>query len=160
MYISGLLRTLESPRRTVFTLHTKLDILLNPNGSYILHSEYRQGRHGGGWEGRKYWQMTLPLDYNGRLGTPCVKVIYLLSSPFKYFLYSQFVVKLILTFVVVGGGLYVPPPPHFVFIFLLKISPHDQTLRPTCKFLILGILYHYFFFFWKFSISKVLPYNS
>ena len=50
-----------------------------------------------------------------------------------------------------GGGPYVPPPQS-VFIFLLKISPPDQTLRPTCKFLILGILYHDFFFFWKFSI--------
>ena len=39
-----------------------------------------------------------------------------------------------------GGGLYVPT--IFLFIFLLKISPPDQTLRPTCKFLILGIFYH------------------
>ena len=33
-----------------------------------------------------------------------------------------------------GGGLMCPP----LFIFLLKISPLDQTLRPTCKFLILN----------------------
>merc|ERR1711928_74528 len=33
-------------------------------------------------------------------------------------------------------------PPQSVFIFLPKISPPDQTLRPTCKFLILGLLYH------------------
>ena len=33
-------------------------------------------------------------------------------------------------------------PPQSVFIFLLKISPPDQTLRPACKFLILGIFYH------------------
>ena len=32
--------------------------------------------------------------------------------------------------------------PHSLFIFLLKISPPDQTLRPNCKFLILGIFYH------------------
>ena len=44
-----------------------------------------------------------------------------------------------------GGGAYVPP--QSVLIFLLKISPPDQTLRPTCKLLILGILYHDFFFF-------------
>ena len=42
-----------------------------------------------------------------------------------------------------GGAIYVPP--HSSFIFLLKISPPDQTLRPTCKFLTLGILYHDFF---------------
>ena len=39
-----------------------------------------------------------------------------------------------------GGGPYVPQ--FFLFIFLLKISPPDQTLRPTCKFLILAIFYH------------------
>ena len=55
-----------------------------------------------------------------------------------------------LTLVMMGGGLMCPP--RVFFIFLLKISPPDQTLRPTCKFLILGILYHDFFFFWKFSI--------
>ena len=49
-----------------------------------------------------------------------------------------------LTLVMMGGGPYVPPLS--VFIFLPKISPPDQTLRPTCKFLILGILYHDFFF--------------
>ena len=43
-----------------------------------------------------------------------------------------------------GGGPYVPP--QSVFIFLSKISPPDQTLRPTCKFLILVFLYHDFFF--------------
>ena len=42
------------------------------------------------------------------------------------------------------GGLSVLP--HSLFIFLLKISPPDQTLRPTCKFLILGIFYHTIFF--------------
>ena len=42
----------------------------------------------------------------------------------------------------VGGGLMCPP--KVFFIFLLKISPPDQTLRPTCKFLILGLLYHDF----------------
>ena len=42
-----------------------------------------------------------------------------------------------------GGGALCAP--QSVFIFLLKISPPDQTLRPTCKFLILGILYHEFF---------------
>ena len=36
-----------------------------------------------------------------------------------------------------GGDLYAPLK---CFYFLLKISPPDQTLRPTCKFLILGIL--------------------
>ena len=40
-------------------------------------------------------------------------------------------------------------PPQSVFIFLPKISPPDQTLRPTCKFLILGLLYHDFFFLLK-----------
>ena len=40
-------------------------------------------------------------------------------------------------------------PPKSVFIFLPKISPPDQTLRPTCKFLILGLLYHDFFFLLK-----------
>ena len=46
-----------------------------------------------------------------------------------------------------GGGLMCPP--FFLFIFLLKISPLDQTLRPICKSLILGILgifYHAIFF--------------
>ena len=38
-------------------------------------------------------------------------------------------------------------PPQSVFIFLPKISPPDQTLRLTCKFLILGLLYHDFFSF-------------
>ena len=33
-----------------------------------------------------------------------------------------------------------------LFIFLLKISPPDQTLRPTCEFLILGTFYLAFFF--------------
>ena len=51
-----------------------------------------------------------------------------------------------------GGGLMCP---SFLFIFLLKISPPDQTLRPTCKFLILGIFYHAKKI-WKFSIWKVL----
>ena len=46
-----------------------------------------------------------------------------------------------------GGGPYVPP--QSVFIFLPKISPPDQTLRPTCKLLILGLLYHEFFFLLK-----------
>ena len=46
-----------------------------------------------------------------------------------------------------GGGPYVPP--QSVFIFLPKISPPDQTLGPTCKFLILGLLYHNFFFLLK-----------
>ena len=50
----------------------------------------------------------------------------------------------LLTLVMMGGGLMCPP--QSVFIFSLKISPPDQTLRPTCKFLILGILYHDFFF--------------
>ena len=45
-----------------------------------------------------------------------------------------------LTLVMMGGGPYVPP--QSAFIFLLKISPPDQTLRPTCKFLMLGIFYH------------------
>ena len=39
-----------------------------------------------------------------------------------------------------GGGPYVPA--IFYVFFLLKISPLDQTLRPTCKFLILAIFYH------------------
>ena len=43
-----------------------------------------------------------------------------------------------------GGGPYVPP--QSVFKKKKKISPPDQTLRPTCKFLILGLLYHEFFF--------------
>ena len=45
---------------------------------------------------------------------------------------------------VLMGGLCAP---QSVFIFLPKISPPDQTLWPTCKFLILGLLYHDFFFF-------------
>ena len=40
-----------------------------------------------------------------------------------------------------GGGLYVPPP-HFLFIFLIKISPPEQTLNTNCKFLIFGIFYN------------------
>ena len=46
-----------------------------------------------------------------------------------------------LTLVMIGGG-GLMCPPFFLFIFLLKISPLDQTLRPTCKFLILAIFYH------------------
>ena len=53
-----------------------------------------------------------------------------------------------LTLVMMGGGAYMPPPKVFLF-FLLKISPPDQTLRPTCKFLILGLLYHDFSFLLK-----------
>ena len=49
---------------------------------------------------------------------------------------------------VMMGGPYAPPPQS-VFIFLPKISPPDQTLRSTCKFLILGLLYHEFFFLLK-----------
>ena len=43
-----------------------------------------------------------------------------------------------------GGGLDVPT---IFFYFLTKnLSPMpDQTLRPTCKFLILGIFYHTIF---------------
>ena len=41
-----------------------------------------------------------------------------------------------------GGGLYVATI-FYLFFILLKISPPDQTLRPTCKFLILGIFYHF-----------------
>ena len=55
-----------------------------------------------------------------------------------------------LTLVMMRGGTLCPP--QSVFIFKPKISPPDQSLRPTCKFLILGLLYHDFFFFWKFSI--------
>ena len=43
-----------------------------------------------------------------------------------------------------GGGALCAP--DFLFIFLLKISPPDQTLRPTCKFLIMGTFYHTIFF--------------
>ena len=39
-----------------------------------------------------------------------------------------------------GGGGFMGP--RFLFIFLLKISPPDQTPRPTCIFLILVIYYH------------------
>ena len=54
-----------------------------------------------------------------------------------------------LTLVMMGGG--ASCAPHSLFIFLLKIIPPDQTLRPTCKYLILGIFYHAIFF-GKFSI--------
>ena len=54
--------------------------------------------------------------------------------------------KRALTLVLMGGGLMCP---QSVFIFFPKISPPDQTLRPTCKFLILGLLYHEFFFLLK-----------
>ena len=47
---------------------------------------------------------------------------------------------------------------HFLFIFLLKISPPDQTLRPTCKFLILGIFYHTIFFSSKNLVYKKFYY--
>ena len=50
----------------------------------------------------------------------------------------------ILTLLLMGGGALCAPK---VFLFFsLKISPTDQTLRPTCKFIILGIFYHTFFF--------------
>jgi len=52
-----------------------------------------------------------------------------------------------LTLVMMGGGALCAP--QSVFIFLLKISPPDQTLSPTCKLLILDILYHEFFFLLK-----------
>ena len=45
-----------------------------------------------------------------------------------------------LTLVIKGGGALCAP--YSFLIFLLKISPPDQTLRTTCKFLILGIIYH------------------
>ena len=57
---------------------------------------------------------------------------------------------ILLTLVMIGGGALCAC--HFLSIFLLKISPPDQTLRPTCKFLILGIFCHTFFFLEKFSI--------
>ena len=42
-----------------------------------------------------------------------------------------------LSFDVGGGGL--KRPRFFLFIFLLKNSLLDHTLKPTCKFLILAI---------------------
>ena len=51
------------------------------------------------------------------------------------------ILHLELTLVIIGGGALCGR--HFLFIFfLLHISPLDQTLRPICKFLILGIFYH------------------
>ena len=61
-----------------------------------------------------------------------------------------------LTLVMMGP--YVPP--QSVFIFLPKISPPDQTLRPTCKFLLLGLLYHEFFFSENLVYKKVYYINS
>ena len=52
----------------------------------------------------------------------------------------------VLTLVMMGGALCAPPK---CFYFLPKISPPDQTLRPTFKLLILGLLYHDFFFLLK-----------
>ena len=39
-----------------------------------------------------------------------------------------------------GGG--VESTQDFLFIFFLKNSLLDHTLRPTCEFLILAIFYH------------------
>ena len=47
---------------------------------------------------------------------------------------------------------------HFLSICLLNISPLDQTLRPTCKFLILGIFYHTIFFSSKNFVFKKFYY--
>ena len=59
-----------------------------------------------------------------------------------------------------GGGGALCAPPLFVFIFLLKISPPDQTLRPTYKFLILGIFYHDFFLSENLVYKKFYYINS
>ena len=47
-----------------------------------------------------------------------------------------------------------PPPPFFIY-FLLKIPPPDQTLGPTCKFLILVKVPPPLFLFVK-TIEKVI----
>ena len=62
-----------------------------------------------------------------------------LNWDFFYIVYHGY-----LTLVMMGGGALCAPPK--CFYFFTKISPPDQTLRPTCKFLILGILYHESFF--------------
>ena len=69
-----------------------------------------------------------------------VKRVQIISSGFLEICTGKF--RRRLTLVMMGGASV--PPPHSSFIFLLKISPPDQTLRPTCKFLILGILYFFF----------------
>ena len=50
-------------------------------------------------------------------------------------------------------GLMCPP---FFINFFLKISPLDQTLRPTFKFLILGIFYHVIFFLFIYLVYKFI----
>ena len=75
----------------------------------------------------------------------------------NFLLIRRFNCASLLTLVMMGGG-FMCPPPHFVFIFLLKISPPDQTLRPTCKFLILGIFYHAIFFSSKNLLYKKFYY--
>ena len=57
---------------------------------------------------------------------------------------------IVLTLVMMRGAQCAPP--QSVLIFLPKISPPDQTLRPTCILLILALLYHEFFFLLKISI--------
>ena len=58
--------------------------------------------------------------------------------------WSRIAFQHVLTLVMMWGGLMCP---QSVLIFLPKISPPDQTLRPACKFLTLGLLCHDFFFF-------------
>ena len=50
-----------------------------------------------------------------------------------------------------GGGLMCPPPKVFLFFY--------QKSLPTCKFLILGLLYHDFFFLLKIQDIKSLLYK-
>ena len=50
-------------------------------------------------------------------------------------------------------------PPFFIY-FLLKISPPDKNLRPTFKFLILGIFYHTICFSSKNLVYKKFYYKN
>ena len=50
-----------------------------------------------------------------------------------------------------GGGIMCPP--FFIYFFTKNLSP-QPNLRPTCKFLILGIIYNAIFF------SKNLAYKK
>ena len=62
-----------------------------------------------------------------------IRIWLLNSDPVRF----EIQVQLCFSLVMVGGGGFMCP--RFFIYFLIKISTPDQTLRPTCKFLILGI---------------------
>ena len=77
----------------------------------------------------------LSMFYIGVIAYMYIILLSFLSISLRFFSLSLFKLSY-------DGGRGLMCPSFFVYLFLLKISPPDQTLRPACKFLILGIFYH------------------